>query len=252
VLGEEETLHDIKLAALRSDYIIRVLEKHGNMAAMQWAGITEDTLQEIYGDYMQPGRYNVKREAYASTEIDEERLLKLLHNEGSSPVAITLWLVWELGIPTKEIVDITWDQVDFDRKQINLPDKTYTMTEPAFRVLKEAYDKRTPAAVKQPYVVLKRRAKKQYTTQFLSKTLRIALVRAGLESLHMRSLLNDAKDRKYTENICAYIREHGSIGQSQAAKVTGLSYDFTHVKLTKMKEKGILEKRESRYYLPEK
>ena len=47
--------------------------------------------------------------------MDAFLLWKLLQTEGSSPVGLALWMSWKLGMQAREIVALTWSQVDLDR-----------------------------------------------------------------------------------------------------------------------------------------
>ena len=74
--------------------------------------------------------------------MDAFLLWKLLQTEGSSPVGLALWMSWKLGMQAREIVALTWSQVDLDRGVIHLPDRDLTLGITLRRLLRTAQNRR--------------------------------------------------------------------------------------------------------------
>ena len=99
----------ISLMDLRHDFIIRQLEAHDWPYVARISGIAVHTLYATFSDYLprtQPAPAEDPPEAYAFL------LWKVLQSQGSSLVGLALWLGWKLGMQAREILALTWSQVD--------------------------------------------------------------------------------------------------------------------------------------------
>ena len=55
---------------------------------------------------------------------DAAAMERILENHISDAVGVVLRLAWQAGLLRDEITNLTWEQVDFERSQIQLPSRT--------------------------------------------------------------------------------------------------------------------------------
>ena len=56
---------------------------------------------------------------------DAAAMERILENHISDAVGVVLRLAWQAGLLRDEITNLTWDQVDFERGQIQLPARVF-------------------------------------------------------------------------------------------------------------------------------
>ena len=141
-------------------------------------------------------------------------LPKLLQAERLTPAGVTLWLTWQLGLRLEEIVTLRWDQLHGET--LRLPDRIVPLTSGVLGVLSDLRAA-SPDAV---YILTAPRSGRPYDRTRLSKIVRTALVRAGLDNITLRDLRLDCDIRVGGENeVTAFLRRHQSITRNEAAEL---------------------------------
>lgn len=252
-IKEEESLCSLRLDDLRNDFIIRILENNPTTYAMEVAGLNRVSINATFADYLPPTSKKVKKAHTSFSSEDKERLLKIIRDEGSSPVAIALQLALELGVPLINMISFTWNQIDFEKKTLLWNGEVYPISEDLAGILCAAFAKRTPGDA--PHILLQPRSRRPYDSDRLSKIARNTLIRGGLEHVHVDTLTRASrksvkpKDLK-REKIIAYVREHGSIQNKNVIELLQVSNMTAYRYLAQMAEQGLLVKERQKYYLP--
>lgn len=173
-LLDEEGQTEVRLVDLRHDYVIRQLERHPQAYVARITGVEVRTLQAHFLEYTEKQQVPPpKKEQPAG--IDEFKLWKILQAEKDSPAGLALWLTWQLALTSGEIIDLVWEQVDFERHILHLPDRDVPMTTTINRMLEERNAVRTD----DPHVMLSENARKPIDLSRLSRITRSALIRGG-------------------------------------------------------------------------
>jgi len=246
-LDTEDSLKDITIKNLRDDFIIRSLEEHGKPYTMRVSGIAMGTLYSTYGKYLSNTHgKNVEGKPSMSAEIDESRLMAFLSEEGSSDAAIALWLNWKQRMTEEETVSLTWDQVDFEKNVIRLPNRESTMHPVVAQLLKEILDSRDKAD--DPHVLLTPKARKPYLPDRLTVIIRTALFQKGLGTLHLGalSLFDDKKEKE--DKVLSYVDEHRFITCKTVIALFQTTYAIAYDLLSRMVKQGKLVRVGTRYY----
>ena len=74
---------------------------------------------------------------------DEAAMLRILERYPHSPEGAILRLAWLEGLSRSEITELRWDQVDFEGKAIQLPDRTVPL-EPSTETCLQAETQQVP------------------------------------------------------------------------------------------------------------
>jgi len=248
-LDEEETLKDITFKDLRADFIIRALEQHGKTYAIRAAGISMGTLYMSYGQYLSQARENaIEISSSTDAEIDEEQLKAFLAAEGTSAAAIALWMNWKQGMTMEEIVSCTWQQVDFEKNVIRLADRESAMHPGVAQLLKEIRESRGEG--EDPHVLLAPKSKKQFRSDRLYVVTRTALIKKGLDSLHLKTL-STLEDKKENEDkIVSYVKKNRFITRKKAASLLQTTDCISYNALARLIKSGKLVRVGARYYIP--
>ena len=252
-LEEEELLRDLRLDNFRNDFIIRTLQNNPKTYAMEIAGINRVSINATFADYLPDEETKEKNQRKYYEPIDEQRLQALIQAEGFSEVAITLQLSWELGLSLLEIVSLAWKQIDFEKNELRIEGNVYLLSDTLIRMLQKSFSSSIPS--EDTHILLTPRSKQPFDKDRLSKVVRNALVRGGLEDLRLSRLSHISQKKARIEKIYSYIKEHGFINNKQAADLWGVSFMIAHNNLIGMVAQGLLvQKGKSRgvtYYLPE-
>ena len=238
-------LPGITMLDLRYDYIIRMLETHDWPYVARITGISVTTLYAKYSEYF---ANDVKKPAKAPQEEDAEfKLWKIIQEEGKSPEGLALWMVWKMGIPAQDIVTLTWDQVDLVKGGINLPGRNVKVGSNFLMKLKTVKAERAPDS--DPHVLLTPRAGKAFKSERLSRVLRDALIRGGVD-MTLQDILNDEKRKDRDYPIVEIVAKYGSATRSVIMKELSLSQSQFYTRAERLVERGELVRVGQKLYLP--
>lgn len=223
----------VRLIDLRHDFILRQLEEHDWQYVSRITGVEAAALNVHFKKLST----RVRREK--PVRIDESALWELLRSEGTSPAGITLWLTWRAGLGLGEIASLRWEQIEKDR--IRLEGREVPLTVGAKRVLDQLAAKENREGRVLPY----------HRTH-LSKLVRAALIRAGLDGLTLRDLRVDCGLRSGGEELLlSQARARGWITRNGAEELLGVSRAAAYKRLKQLTELGKLTQVGARYYPPE-
>lgn len=244
---DKEGQTKVRLIDLRHDYVLRQLARHDWQYVSRITGMEAAALNAHFGTYMKEKHVSTRAKREETVHIDEFALWKLLQAEKMSPAGVALWLTWQMGLRLDEIVALTWDQVDLQRQELHLPERTVAMTSGVLGVLRQLREK-TPASRKA--VVAAPRTGHALDRTRLSKLTRAALVRGGMDDVTLRDLRVDCEIRVGGENqVVSWVRRHQYITRNQAMELLGVSRTTAYNRLKQMVQRGKLTQIGTRYYL---
>ena len=239
-------LADLTLGDLRRDFIIRQLEQHDWPYAARVSGISVSTLHAQFARYRPAEKRQEPPQRESCLQVDEFLLWRVLQAEGSSPVGLALWMSWKLGMQVREIIALTWDQVDLDRELIHLEDRELSMGTTLHRLLKAVRDHRREGA--DPHVLLTPRSGRPMDQPRLSKIVRTALIRGGLETVTLGDLCREEKHTDEDTRLLAFAMEKGTISRSDAMELLSLSKVAAYERLRRLVRLGELVRVGGKYY----
>lgn len=237
-------LPGVRLLDLRYDWIIRCLDRMDWPEAARISGVEVATLQLRFSASA-PARNAPKPPA---VQVDEFKLWKVLQAERETAAGLAMWLAWQLGLQAQEIIALTWEQVDFEKGFLRLPDREILLTSAVRRLLEEERDRRTPG--EDPHVLLTERSRRPLDLPRLSRLTRAALIRGGLERASLRDLKRD--DGRETEDalILQRVLERGFVARSDVSELLSLSKTATYARLRRLTDQKRLIRVGGKYYLP--
>ena len=237
-------LKGVRLLDLRYDWILRQLDRLDWPEAARISGMAVATLQARFSASA-PER---KKEVSASAQVDEFKLWKILQAEQGSPTGLALWLAWQLGLQAQEIAALTWEQVDFERNCLWLPDREIILTSTVRRLLEDTQKKRSPED--DTHVLLTEVSRKPIDLPHLSRMTRAALIRGGLERVALRDLRKDDSREAEDMRILQRAREQGVLSRGDVSELLGLSKTASYSRLRRLTEQKRLIRVGGKYYLP--
>ena len=248
-LSKEETIKNVSLYDLRNDFIAQMLEQHGKNYTLKVSGIAVTTLYSTFSKYLSQSRGTVTEgNPSKKSAVDRDQLMAFLAAEGTSHVAMSIWLAWKHGLLLEEIVSLTWEQVDFEANTLRLADREVSLHPVVAQLLKELHDSRAPDA--DPHVVLTPKSKTPFLVDRLSVVIRTALCRSGLNSIHFGALHNLDRFHETEENLIQHINEHRFITRKEAQTLLGISETVAWKTLNLLTQQKKLVRVGTRYYIP--
>ncbi len=234
----------VRLLDLRYDWIIRCLDRMDWPEVARISGVEVATLQLRFSASA-PAR---KAPKPPPVQVDEFKLWKLLQTERSTAAGLAMWLGWQLGLQAREMIALTWEQVDFQEGVLRLPDRCVVITSALRRILEDEYLRRLPE--EDPHVLLTEQSRKPLDLPRLSRLTRAALIRGGLERVTLRDLKRDDCRDMEDERILQRALEQGFVSRGDVSEVLGLSKTATYARLRRLTEHGRLVRVGGKYYLP--
>lgn len=246
---DAEGQKEVRLIDLRHDFVIRQLEKNHWQYTSRITGLTATSLQLHFADYLPKKQLSTRVQNKKHTQIDEFRLWKLLQQEETSAVGLTLRLTWQAGLYLNEISGLTWGQVDWNGRRLVLKDgRIIRLRQDLFHLLETLKQENAPNAP----VVFSPRAHKPIPQARLSKLTRAALVNAGLDNITMRDLRMDYELRLGGEElILNYVRKNHRISRNETAEILQVSEKTAYHRLKRLVQYGKLVQVGTKYYLPD-
>lgn len=237
----------VRLMDLRHDWIIRQLADQDWPTVARISGVEIPALQARFAAYVPEKKNTVRAGRQAAPQVDEFKLWKVLQAERDGPAGLALWLAWQLGLQAREIVALTWDQVDFQRDVICLPDRELPLTNAVRRLLE---DTRRRAPEEEAHVLLTERSRKPVDLPRLSRMTRAALIRGGMEHVMLRDLRRDESREDEDARILERAGAAGALSRGDVMALLGLSKTAAHARLRRLTEQKKLVRIGGKYYLP--
>lgn len=236
----------VRLIDLRHDYIIRQIQQCGWVCTAQITGVEVRTLQLHFSGYVGEIRKAPPRAGGKAGQVDEFKLWKVLQAEKDTPAGLALWLTWHMGMSGGEIISFTWDQVDFEGNAIHLPDRDVAISGTVRRMLQDrladrAYDE---------HVFLSEKAKKPMDLSRLSRIVRTALIRGGIDDMTLRDLFYRSDRSEDEAVILEQARRRGAVSRRDVIELLGLTDSAAYGRLRRMTDEKKLVRVGSKYYLP--
>ena len=132
---------------------------------------------------------------------DEAAMLRILERHPHSPEGAILRLAWLEGLSRSEITELRWDQVDFEGKAIQLPDRAVPLEPSTEACLRERHVR---CALRDPHVVISERSKKPMPPESISRLSRLALDSEG-QKVNLMDLRHDFVIRQLQTHDWPYV-----------------------------------------------
>ena len=132
---------------------------------------------------------------------DEAAMLRILERHPHSPEGAILRLAWLEGLSRSEITELRWDQVDFEGKAIQLPDRAVPLEPSTETCLRERHVR---CALRDPHVVISERSKKPMPPESISRLSRLALDSEG-QKVNLMDLRHDFVIRQLQTHDWPYV-----------------------------------------------
>lgn len=197
-------------------------------------------VSERYGDRMQPESISrLARQALDRSGQKDVRLMDLRHD----------WIIHQLEtedwptVARLSGVEVPALQARFSR----FVTREKPLTNAVRRLLWEERDSRPPQA--DPHVLLTEQSHKPLDLPRLSRLTRAALIRGGLEHVHLMDLRRDER-RQSGDTALLERAAHGAVSRGEAMELLGLSRTAAYARLRRLTEEHRLIRIGGKYYLP--
>lgn len=233
----------VRLMDLRYDWIIRQLETQDWPTVARISGVEVRALQAQFAAFA-PEK---KPAGQKDVQVNEFKLWKILQAERDTPAGLALWLTWQLGLQVMEIAALTWEQVDFSRDLILLPDREVPLTNAVRRLLLDTQRRQEGC---DPHVLLTVQSRRPLDQPRLSRITRAALIRGGMEHVSLRDLRRNGAREDEDTRILDLAARSGTVSRREIMTLLGMAKSATYARLRRLTSQGRLVRVGCKYYLP--
>ena len=235
-------LSGVQLMDLRYDWMLRQLEEKDWPAVARISGVAVAALQVRF-----PNVVPCRKKAEPAETVDEFKLWKILQAEKRTAAGMALWLTWQMRLQAGEIAALRWEQVDWAGNRLILSDREVQMTSAVRRLLMDEQERRAPGD--DPHVLLTERSRRPLDLPRLSRLVRAALIRGGMEEMRLMDLRRSQNQENSDAALLARAAEAGSVSRGEAMVLLGLSRTAAYSRLRRLAEQGRMVRVGGRYYL---
>lgn len=237
-------MSNVRLSDLRHDFIIRRLETDDWAFVARISGISVTTLQSTYAEYIR-----VRASAERLSDGDNEyRVWQILQAEKDSVEGLVISMRWYMGLTLREMVTLTWDQVDFDGNVLHRSAGDAELPQSVRERLLTEKGRR--GADEDPHILLTERSRKPMEPSYLSKRVRTMLIRGGVEKMMLRDFYSTSEKDLDKLKILALARSKNGLLRSDVMEQLNLTGPLAHRRLREMTDRHELVRVCSKYYLP--
>ena len=236
----------VRLIDLRHDYIIRQFQTRTAAYVAQITGMEVRTLQLHFSEHMEADRRPTLRQPRQPAPVDEFRLWKILQAEKDTAAGLALWLAWQMGLSGGEIVDLTWDQVDFAAGVLRLESREVHLSSTVRQLLLD----RRERGGENLHVLLSDSAGRPLDVPRLSRIVRTALIRGGMDQVTLRDLYRSAGRSGAEAELLELVRQKGAVSRGDAMEALGVTSAAAYGLLRRMTDERRLVRVGGKYYLP--
>jgi len=240
---DAEGLTEIHLTDLRNGYVLRRLKAHDWPDVARVSGLSLTTLRRNFAACVE----GAAESPLAGTAVTEESLRQLIEREGTSTVGLAVALSWRAGLRGTELAALTWSNIDFGAACIHLPDRNEPMDTLLEQLLRQAHEERGPQQ-NEP-VLLTPKTGRAMSDGHLSRMVRHALIRSGMEHLTLGKLVKMHREGSEAP-LLARAQEKGGVTRNEAMEMLRVAEHTALRRLNKLVEEGRLVKVGQQYHIP--
>lgn len=226
-------LEDVRLTDLRGDFARRLLA-----AGQDWQAVSRVTGFGAAALAPLRSEPTTRVRRAAPPQVKSETLEALLEREGPTPAGLAIALAWRMGLRLEEIAALRWDQIRPDG--VHLDCETVPLSPELAAFLARAE--------KSGEYVIATRTGRPFDHARLSRLVRQALVKAGLDDLTLRDLRHLRGVDEDEAAILLLARSAEGVTLRQAQERLGLSDTAGRRILRRLTQGGKLTRVGLRYY----
>lgn len=240
---DQAGMQQVRLVDLRHDFIIRQIETHEWAYAIRVSGLSVGTFQATYAKLEIHKKTKAQR---LSDGNDEYYMWKILQENKETMEGIALWLRWQMNLQLVEMVDLTWEQVDFEADVLRLEKRTVPLAPTVREILRQELGHRLKDD--DPHVLLTPKTRKPVDVARLSKLMRTVLIRGNVEHVTVRYLHGNTQKELDKLQIVKLVKAKGFAVRADVTAELELSPSAAHARLKELTAEGKLVQVLSTYY----
>lgn len=241
---DSEGMKKVRLVDLRHDFVIRLLEMEDWATVARISGLSVGMIQTVYSQYFQVRTENKQ----VSDGENEYHVWRILQEQKGTMVGLALALRWYMNVQLIEMMDMTWDNVDFEANVLHLQNRDVETNGAVRAQLELEWSRRKEGD--DPHVLLTENSRKPMDGPYLSRRIRTVLIRGGVEHIPFRNFQRSTEKSVEKLKITALVKRKPGTVRSDVVKELGITDGVAYNRLREMVDDGELARVASKYYLP--
>lgn len=236
----------VRLADLRSEYIITSLQTQPWEAVCRDCGLDYTTLRQNFGAYL-PEKISLLEQPKQATTLDPAQIQAILDQHTDPSITLAMALAWHMGITLQEMLPLTWQALDLDAGTLTLARGTVPLA-PWVR----DYLYSIPTQPPQRRLLVGPKSGNPLLPERVSRLVRQVMLRHGIHHVTLRDLVADYHQRQNgSEQILAYLQHQQKATTAQLVQALGLEQGSVYKQLLRLCQQGQVVKVGALYYLPQ-
>lgn len=242
---DTEEMKKVRLIDLRHDFVIRRLETDDWATVARVSGLSVGMIQTAYSAYIQ-----VRAQPRSISDGENEyRIWRILQEQKGTMVGLALALRWYMNVQLIEMMDMTWDDVDFEANTLHLPGRDVELNSSVKELLLMERKRRKDGD--DSHVLLTENTRRPMDAPYLSRQIRTVLIRGGVEHIPFRNFQRNTEKSVEKLKIRSLAQKNrGRIARGDVIKELGINKVTAYSRLREMVDDGELVRVSHMYYLP--
>lgn len=233
----------VRLADLRSEYIINALQTTPWEQVCQQTGMAYTALRENFGAYL-PEKISLLTQPKEVSVIHSGQMEDILAQHTDPAITLAMALAWHMGVSLQEMLPLTWG--DFHGNTVRLETRTVPI-----HPWVGAYIQSLPAKSPEKRVLVGPKSGNPLLPERISRQVRQVMLRQGIHHVTLRDLVADYAQRQNgSDAMVAHLQLHGKATTAQLSALLGQESTAVYKQLTRLVKQGQVVKVGALYYHP--
>lgn len=235
----------VRLADLRSEYIITALQTAPWEAVCQASGMGYTALRENFAAYL-PQKISLVTQPKEITTLDPQQIQTILDQHTDTAIVLAMSFAWHMGITLQEMHPLTWSAVDLDAGTLTLERGVLPLA-PWVHTYINSMPVQDPAV----RILVGPKSGNPLLPERVSRLVRQLMLKNGINHVTLRDLVADYHQRQNGGTaIVSYLQGHEKATTAELAQALDLPSTAVYKHLKRLMQQKQVVQVGALYYLP--
>ncbi|WP_409969507.1 winged helix-turn-helix transcriptional regulator [Bengtsoniella intestinalis] len=233
----------VRLADLRSEYIINALQSTPWEAVCQASGMGYAALRKNFAPYL---NISLAAQPKEVTTLDPVQIQTILDQHTDTAITLAMAFAWHMGITLQQMLPLTWRAVDLDAKTLTIEVEAIPLAPWV-----AAYLNSMPVQNPDARIFVGPKSGNPLLPERISRLVRQVMLKNGINHVTLRDLVADYHQRQNGGSaILSHLQAHEKATTAQLSQALGLDNTVVYKHLKRLLQQKQVVQVGALYYLP--